>query len=290
MADASRPVTMSTRQREPATASKPPATRADAIDAMPSGPTSDGVRSEAELPVLHVGPLGTAGSSAGSTTEAAARCRRPRITPARLLDRPEPPIPKFAGRCRPVRWALVRRCRAGCPDGPRPLPTLRTRHRSDSWALACDRSQEAARSAALVNTMSTPLRPAPTNGHLRAPTRSTAPGAVSRTNANRDQPTPTLTVPHNPRVAGSNPAPATIEKNQLRGPSASAAGPLRCSRSGASYNISTTDCTSGRNPKVTSVHTCGEVCVPPGLAPSVRPEQTRPRRPCTRSQRHLGCR
>ena len=71
------------------------------------------------------------------------------------------------------------------------------------------KAQEAARSAALVNTMSTPLRPAPTNEHLRAPTRSTAPGAVSRTNANRDQPTPTLTVPHNPKVAGSNPAPAT---------------------------------------------------------------------------------
>ncbi len=73
------------------------------------------------------------------------------------------------------------------------------------------------------------------DGYLRAPTGTDV-----------DRPA------HNPKVAGSNPAPATKEKHQLRGPAASTAGPLRCARSGTSYNISTTDCTSGRNPEVTS--------------------------------------
>ena len=43
--------------------------------------------------------------------------------------------------------------------------------------------------------MSTLLRPAATNEHLRTPTRLKAPGGLSRTNATRGQPTPTLTVP-----------------------------------------------------------------------------------------------
>jgi hypothetical protein len=115
--------------------------------------------------------------------------------PAQLLDRLETVIPTFIGRCRPLPSGLVRPCRAGHPDGLRPFPPVRGCGHRRLSASAGDRSQWAAKSAGLVNAMSTLLRLGSADERPRVPTRLTALAGVNRTNATRDRLPQTLTVP-----------------------------------------------------------------------------------------------
>ena len=82
-----------------------------------------------------------------------------------------------------------------CPNGRRRLPSVCGRCRSIWSAQTRNRWQQAARSAALVNAMSTRFRPATADERIRAPTSPRATSHLRRTDAALRARGHTLTVP-----------------------------------------------------------------------------------------------